>query len=167
MKKILPAIFVLLLCSSLFLGACSNGTQSKKNTKKTEEQKQQLVVPKEKENYALNQTLDFLGLHVTFTNATYVQDDKGKKDSVLKVDMKVQNNSASRRTFTSIDMKMTDADGKKLAIYPGENIGADIQPQKKITGSAYFHANGNPPYIIKYTDPESDVTAQWKVKDPR
>ncbi|WP_163655522.1 DUF4352 domain-containing protein [Listeria sp. PSOL-1] len=164
MKKQSILMLLVILCLSLALGACGNTKDTKKESAK-EKKSSELITPDKKKTYSLDQTIDFKGLHVTLVKASLVQDDKGKKDSVLKVDMKVKNNSSSKRTFTSIGMQIEDKDSKKLSIYPGENIGEIIAPEKTVTGSAYFQVNGKAPYKIQYKDQDSDVTASWTIKD--
>lgn len=162
MKKKIVFTLIVCMCLSFVLGACGNVKTEKKIAKKETDTK--VIKPNKKQSYHLNQEIDFLGLHVTFVKTTMVQDEKGKKD-VLKVDMKVKNNSTAKRSFTSINMKITDKDHKKLRIYPGENIGEKIKPSKTVTGSAYFRVNGKAPYTITYQDQASDVQASWKVEE--
>ncbi|MBC1401330.1 DUF4352 domain-containing protein [Listeria booriae] len=157
--------FIALVSIVLVLAACSNtDDNAKTNNKQNETKQQETMKPSKNRQFKLKNRVDFLGLIVTFEKATYLQNDKGVKDSVLKVDMNVENNSATPRGFTTINMEISDKDGKKLTIYPGENLGEKIEPGKTIHGSGYFAVNGKGPYTISYKDQDSDVQASWKVE---
>ncbi|KMT62194.1 DUF4352 domain-containing protein [Paenilisteria newyorkensis] len=157
--------FIALASIVLLLAACSNtNDNAKTNNKQSENKQQEAMKPTKNKQFKLNDRVDLLGLIVTFEKATYLQNDKGVKDSVMKVDMNVENNSATPRGFTTIGMEISDKDGKKLAIYPGENLGEKIEPGKTVHGSGYFAVNGKGPYTITYKDQDSDVKASWKVE---
>ncbi|WP_430535244.1 hypothetical protein [Listeria rocourtiae] len=147
------------------LTACANANDDTKALNKQIETKQEVTVkPTANKQFKLRDHVDLLGLIVTFEKATYLQDDKGDKNGVLQIAMNVENNSAVTRGFTTIDMEIKDKDGKKLAIYPSENLGEKIEAGMKVKGAGYFKVNGNGPYTIIYKDQDSDIKASWKVE---
>ncbi|MBC1559051.1 DUF4352 domain-containing protein [Listeria booriae] len=163
MKKLAIGLVAVIGLTSALTG-CGNPSSEKDQTETKQVAQQETVKATDQKTFKLGNHVDFLGLIVTFEKATYLENDKGVKKSVMKIDMRVENKSAAARGFTTIDMEIKDSKGKKLAIYPGENLGEKIQPGKTISGAGYFTVNGNAPYTITYKDPDSDKKASWKVE---
>lgn len=163
MKKLAIGLVAVIGLTSALTG-CGNPSSEKDQTETKQVAKQETIQATDDKTVKLGDHVDFLGLIVTFEKATYLENDKGVKNSVMKIDMKVENKSAASRGFTTIDMEIKDSKGKKLAIYPGENLGEKIKPGKSVSGSGYFTVNGNAPYTITYKDPDSDEKASWKVE---
>ncbi|KGL37443.1 hypothetical protein BMT55_09020 [Listeria newyorkensis] len=163
MKKLAIGLVAVIGLTSALTG-CGNPSSEKDQTETKQVAQQETVKATDQKTVKLGDHVDFLGLIVTFEKATYLENDKGVKNSVMKIDMKVENKSAASRGFTTIDMEIKDSKGKKLAIYPGENLGEKIKPGKSISGSGYFTVNGNAPYTITYKDQDSDKKASWKVE---
>ncbi|EUJ23938.1 hypothetical protein PGRAN_06251 [Listeria grandensis FSL F6-0971] len=163
MKKIAIGLVAVIGLTSALTG-CSNPPSEKSQTEQKQAVQQETIKATDQKTVKLGDHVDFLGLIITFEKATYLENDKGVKNSVMKIDMKVENKSAASRGFTTIDMEIKDSKGKKLAIYPGENLGEKIKPGKSISGSGYFTVNGNGPYTITYKDQDSDKKASWEVE---
>ncbi|MBC1436411.1 DUF4352 domain-containing protein [Listeria rocourtiae] len=163
MKKLAIGLVAVIGLTSALTG-CGNPSSEKDQTETKQVAQQETIKATGQKTVKLGDHVDFLGLIVTFEKATYLENDKGDKNSVMKIDMKVENKSAASRGFTTIDMEIKDSKGKKLAIYPGENLGEKIKPGKSINGSGYFTVNGNAPYTITYKDQDSDKKASWKVE---
>ncbi|MBC1565097.1 hypothetical protein [Listeria booriae] len=164
MKIVKGLLIIFCVALSLATFGCSKDNVEQKDTKAEKEQTQQAERPKKGKEYGFTQPVDFSGLYITCTDAKYLEDEAGHRDSVLKLGFEVQNNTTTTQIFTTINMEIKNSKGDKLNIYPGENMGVKLKPGEKANGFGYFEADGSAPYTVIYKDDDSSLSGTWKIK---
>lgn len=149
MKKHAIKCIAILSLLTIFIAGCGQ-------TKDTE------VKADKNKVYKQGQVVDVSGLRINMQNAKLLDGD-GKENAVVAFNMKVTNGTADVRSFTSIGLVVKNEDGKELAIYPAENIGADMKANETIEGSGFYKVNGKGPFKVTYTDPDTKKSATWEM----
>ncbi|MBC1492844.1 DUF4352 domain-containing protein [Listeria booriae] len=150
MLKKLLAITGLVL-ATMVIAACT-GNETPKKT--------------EAPNHQTQEKVDAKGLEINIEQANYTDErdrDAEKVKQVLRLKMTVKNTSIEEIFFDSTELQVKDSKGKKLAIYPFENMMGNITPKKTMTGYAYFKATDNGPYTVVYTHPITKKKYEWQV----
>ncbi|MBC1435185.1 DUF4352 domain-containing protein [Listeria rocourtiae] len=126
------------------------------------------VAPKEMEalNHQVQEEVDAKGLQINIDQVDYTEErDYGaeKVNQVLRLKMTVRNTSIEEIFFDSTALQVTDSKGKKMDIYPFENMIENIAPKEKKVGYVYFKASNKGPYTVVYKHPITQEEYTWQV----
>ncbi|MBC2179035.1 DUF4352 domain-containing protein [Listeria booriae] len=150
MKK----VFISISCVMLLLIplGCSQQSNNKAETTKTE----QITVSKTKSQ-------KILGMSMKLTDFTAVASGTKDEQKILKVSVRLKNETATPLNYDSLGLEIYNKKGEKLTWYPSTNFGGVLAPQQEITGDSFYEAKGEGPYTIKYRDldkPKDSI--EWK-----
>ncbi|MBA3927620.1 DUF4352 domain-containing protein [Listeria rustica] len=153
LKKLLAITGIVL--ATMTIAACT-GNETPKKT--------------EASNHQVQEKVDTKGLKINIEQANYTDErdrNTEKVKQVLRLKMTVENTSIEEIFFDSTKLQVKDGNGKKLAIYPFENMMETVAPKKTMTGYAYFKSNSNGPYTVVYTHPITKKKYEWQVNPER
>lgn len=140
----LVLLILIIIGISACTGAFVNNLDKELNQNTTQNKKKGVKLKKIGESSEVNK------VEITLTNSSYTDERNEfadvKAEKVLKIDMKIKNNS-DKDIPVGGDVKVF-ADGKQVKTYPIQNQLLDgLPPNREISGSAGFAINGNPKKI--------------------
>lgn len=161
--------FLLLIASSilaLFLVACGDADVEKVENEDEEEvdkeevsadEKEEEEEEEEPENYEIGDTVSIDGVEITLESVTwgeeeeYVESDNG---SVLRLEVKAENNSDDSAFFDDSEFSVSDDNGSMLEMYFGNDdanmFTSDIKKGKNASGVLEFDAPESEQYEVYY-----------------
>jgi hypothetical protein len=163
LKRRFRMIGICLFTLSIFLTGCLSGEKDTKDDS--------AAVPKQTDSATkgdAGQEKDISGVSIGIEEALQLEhpDQKGKK--VLQLQLKATNKTAEEKFVDVFEMSVWNQDGKKLRIYPGDNLGTKLAPGKSVKGNGYYVIEGKGPYKVQYENTETKDKQEWtinKVKD--
>lgn len=154
------------LIAMLLLGACSATTNDSKETTKREDKTE--VVQKQASTNKLGEAIVVDGMELTLKQlkTTTVSKNEGKETkSLYGFEINGKNISSAKLGLGAIDFVVTTTDGKEHSIDDAvSNFGNEIEPDKTISGKAYFSIDkGQKIEKIQYK-PVDKVLVSWNVE---
>ena len=150
----------------LFLGACSATTNEGEKTAKKEDKTE--AVQKQASANKLGKAIVVDGLELTLNQlkTTTVSKNEGKETkSLYGFDINGNNISTTKLGLGAIDFVVITTDGKEYRIDDTvSNFGNEIEPEKTISGKAYFAIDKEQKIEQIQYKPMDKVLASWNVK---
>lgn len=128
----------------------------------TKEENENQDKQKTNHTYKIGEKANVDGLAITFTDAKLLKAED-EKTNVIQFKFKLNNTTVEKKGFTAIELEVTNADNKKLEVYPAENYGKEIAAGDSDSGSGYFESKGTGPYTVKYKDVQTKKVITWKL----
>ena len=156
----------LILTAMLLLGACSATITNSKETNKKEDNTE--TIKKQSSANKLGETIVVNGMELTLKQlkTTKVLKNDGKETKVLYgFEINGKNISDAKLGLGSIDFLVTTSGEKEHTIDDtASNFGNEIEPDKTISGKAYFSIDEDQKVEQIQYKPMDKVLASWKVK---
>ncbi|TDL90290.1 hypothetical protein E2R55_13350 [Vibrio vulnificus] len=163
LKRRFRGIWICILTLTIFLTGCMSGEKDTKD--------EPGGVPKQTDSTAngdAGQVKDISGVSIGIEEALQLEHPDQKGEKVLQLQLKATNKTAEEKFVDVFEMSVWNQEGKKLRIYPGDNLGTKLAPGKSVKGNGYYVIEGKGPYKVRYENTETKDKQEWtinKVKD--